>query len=564
MGAFASKSIADLGRFFYDLSCKKTSVSLAELVSILKDNGIVRSVNDLKEAGISTKVDASNLNKTVLAKLKIQDNAKQASILKAVEKATQADTCTQIEKTINQARRNVEEGMIERSKVYEDTGAIGLANLTKRDVTAGAQDTISVVKKTSKNLSRAVGTKKTWFSAASILLIIVYVVIIYTWNPLGLSTHFPVTCIIILLFILSVICYGYNWISNTLDCGTDSKKQSGCKFAHEVMPGATVYKYLGKASSVVLIAIGMFMLLILVASIVESIGLGTSHFRRVLLFFIVLGVFSALYSSSSKLKKLVLQPINPPTLGKLLARLIFYIPCFATEMVDGLKKQFAIESSTTWIILFIELVLISMYFLVPLLLRFIISFNTNKILSDPIYLDHEEVHGDVEVLYNAVKRDGDYVFDKADRYVYTLSAWFRINPTPENYGTQFMDDACILSFGDRPRITYNNSTRMFKVRCKLSDKKTVSIYETDEMPTQYWNNVTITYNGASMTTFLNGELVGSSIKIAPLLEYDLIVSGQPNGLEGAIRDINFNRRVLTAAEIRLTYKSQALLSSGSV
>ena len=564
MGATPSKSVKELGDFSYGVSCPRKKMSPESLLDLMKAEKSDLTLDDLKSAGIKTAGDVAKLAKSTLTKLDITKAQAQDSIMAAFDNATENKRCNQIENTIDRARDTASAGLAERKKVYEEKGVVGVANLTKNDMEKATKKAAKEVKSATKDLVEAIGTKQMWFAAASALLIGSYIGIVYVWNPLRVSSYLPVLCTIMLLFLIAIATYGYNWIGNTLECGTegDDDKEIPCKFANEATAGAMVYPYLGKAMAVLATAISLFMFVILIASLVESMGLGTTVFRRVLLVFIAMGAFTAMYSASSVLQKLVEQPIKPPTLGKLIARLIFYIPCLIMDGIEILKKEYEIKQETTWIILGIELLLVVMYFLVPMILDFIVSFNTSKILGDPIYLDHQKVHGTYESLYNAVKRDGDYVFDKADRYIYTISAWFRINPTPASFGEQFMQDACILSFGDRPRITYNNATNMLKVRCKLSDQETVSVYETDSMPVLHWNNIAITYDGATMTTFLNGELAGSQINIAPLLNYDLVVSGQEKGLEGGIKDINFSRRVMTPAEIRLLYKSKSLVSSG--
>ena len=565
MGASPSKSVKELGNFSYGLSCPRKKMTPESLLNLIKSEKSDLTLDDLKNAGITSAGDVATLTKSTLAKLDITKSQAQDSIMTAFDKATQNKSCNQIEDAIDKARQSASASVAETRKVYEEKGVVGVANLTKNDVEDMSKKAVKEVKSASQDLVKAIGTKQMWFAGASALLIGAYIGIMYVWNPLHVSSYFPVLCTILLLFLIAIATYGYNWIGNTLECGTEGEemKNKECKFAHEATPGAMVYPYLGKAMAGIATVIALFIFVILVASLVESLSLGTSTFRRILLVFIAMGAFTAIYSGSSVLQKLVEQPIKPPTLGKLIARLIFYIPCLIMDGIEILKEEFKIKQKTTWIILGIELLLVVMYFLVPMVLDFIVSFNTSRLLGDPIYLDHQKVHGTYEALYNAVKRDGDYVFDKADRYIYTISAWFRINPTPASFGEQFMQDACILSFGDRPRITYNNATNRLKVRCKLSDQETVSVYETDSMPVLHWNNIAITYDGATMTTFLNGELVGSQINIAPLLNYDLIVSGQDKGLEGGIKDINFSRRVMTPAEIRLSYKSKSLVSSGS-
>ena len=160
----------------------------------------------------------------------------------------------------------------------------------------------------------------------------------------------------------------------------------------------------------------------------------------------------------------------------------------------------------------------------------------------------------MEILYNAIKQDGHYNFEKADRYIYSISAWFRINPQPPNRRLAFSEDANIINFGGRPMITYNGETQMFRVACKLNDAHTVTIYKSDSIPLQAWTNVVVNYDGANMSVFINGRLVGSRTNIAPLVRFDLVETGQTNGLEGGIATVQFRKRTLSPTEINVAYK----------
>jgi hypothetical protein len=226
-----------------------------------------------------------------------------------------------------------------------------------------------------------------------------------------------------------------------------------------------------------------------------------------------------------------------------------------------IKSEYELQEEATMIVLKCEALLIILWFLVPIVLDFILNYDGSLILDKPIYLDKSQSHGDMWQLYKAVKQDGEYVFEKAKRYEYSLSAWFRINPQPPNMQGAFQENATIISFGGRPRITYNNQTQRLRVTCDLSDKDTVLIYETDEMPLQVWNNIVVSYDGATMSVFLNGVLVGSRINIAPYIRYDVVQTGQENGLQGGITTVQFRTRTLSPGEVSLAYKTLGTLNT---
>ena len=424
-----------------------------------------------------------------------------------------------------------------------------VAGKIKTNVAEAAEDVKDMVSK----ISHIVGSRRSWFAAVSFTVIGIILWILLVWNPLEISSSFPLLTSFLTLFLFALSAFGYNWISNTVDCSPIS----GCTFSTGT-GNSTVYSFLSKGATVIFLTLSLFALLVLFVSLIVSLGIGTKLFKRFILIMVSITSLSLLYSVSKQLQKLVNEPARPPTYTKLLARLVFYIPCMLRDAVIAVLGEVRMQKQITWAVLGMEAALISAYFLIPFLIKWIANFNRSQLLNEPMYLDKETVHGDFETLYNAVKRDGSYAFEKADRYVYTLSSWFRINPTPASYGTKYAQDSNIITFGDRPRVTYNNETRRFKVQCKLSETSTVTVYETDELPLLRWNNVTVACDGASMTVFLNGELVGSEKNISPLVEYNLVVCGQRGGIQGAVDDISFSRRALHPGEVKLAYQSKTL------
>ena len=148
----------------------------------------------------------------------------------------------------------------------------------------------------------------------------------------------------------------------------------------------------------------------------------------------------------------------------------------------------------------------------------------------------------------------------AQNYRYSISFWFRINPQPSNMRLSSSEDANILNFGHRPKVTYNNTTQVFKVACQLRPGRIKTVYKSKGVPLQRWNNMVINYDGANMTVFLNGNLVGSAVNISPYTAYELIDVGEPRGLEGGITNVQYRKRVLGEGEISMGYKGAALLT----
>lgn len=432
--------------------------------------------------------------------------------------------------------------LLEKGKqAYDEEGIVGVVNQTGKGldnrVKAGTIGTI-----------RNIGSKSLWFSGASVIVLALVVSILYIWNPYGVSDAFPIASNIGVLVILAFVILGYNWIGNTTDCG-----KSNCSFPGE--KERSVFGYLRRVFIIMVILFIGFTLIVLIAATIASLSSGMWVFKRTLMAAIIFGGLTTVYAASSVLRKAVNEPIDPPSITKLVAHIVFYVPCLLYDFVNMIKEEYDFQEDATIIVLKCEALLIILWFLVPIVLDFILNYDGSLILNKPIYLNTSQSHGDMWQLYRAVKQDGEYVFDKAKRYEYSLSAWFRINPQPPNMKGAFQENARIISFGGRPRVTYNNQTQRMRVTCDLSEDNTVLIYETDEMPLQSWNNIVINYDGATMSVFLNGVLVGSRINIAPYIRYDVVETGQEHGLEGGITTVQFRNRTLSPGEVSLAYKT---------
>ena len=136
-----------------------------------------------------------------------------------------------------------------------------------------------------------------------------------------------------------------------------------------------------------------------------------------------------------------------------------------------------------------------------------------------------------------------------------------MNPQPPNTRASYTKYTNILEYGDKPVVEYNGLENSLRVRCQIVDDKYVTIFETDEIDFQTWNNIVINYDGANMDVFLNGELVGSRPGIAPYMTYENLVVGEEKGLEGGIANVIYYDKILQKSQISMAYKSLKNLPS---
>tara|TARA_A100001015_G_C14913498_1_gene681425 strand:+ start:151 stop:1287 length:1137 start_codon:yes stop_codon:yes gene_type:complete len=80
---------------------------------------------------------------------------------------------------------------------------------------------------------------------------------------------------------------------------------------------------------------------------------------------------------------------------------IFFIPCLLIILIDKLKEDIKLTHSTIFILLLLEIALITMVFFIPMLYKFIIQLNGNDLLGGkgPFYLNEYKVIGTYQELY---------------------------------------------------------------------------------------------------------------------------------------------------------------------
>jgi len=83
----------------------------------------------------------------------------------------------------------------------------------------------------------------------------------------------------------------------------------------------------------------------------------------------------------------------------------------------------------------------------------------------------------------------------------------------------------------------------------------VEVFETKNVIYQRWNHIVVNYDSGFIDVFLNGELVGSKSGVAPYMNFDTIVAGAYNGIEGGICNVVYYEEILKKSEIVLMYKA---------
>ena len=278
-----------------------------------------------------------------------------------------------------------------------------------------------------------------------------------------------------------------------------------------------------------------------------------SIFTQIVIFAVIIVALSIFYNLfSNKLRKL------PGAIGTFV-NFIFFIPCLLNDFIAYIKGQFTNTPSVTYILMAIEVVLITLYIYIPSLLKRDIT-DDNQLLSEPVFLKDEQIIAYGEDL---PKNKLNYIYDViSPKLNYSITMWIYLN-------VQQLSEIPkrIFSYGnDKLKIEYvsvNNSSSMdiesldkndtLKITF-LMDNSGNEITTFTSIPKQKWNYIAVNYEDNYATLYINGEMLVTKDHSAIFPTYkdnDTIAIGNKD-LDGAICNISYYDKVLSKSEI-VTY-----------
>lgn len=381
----------------------------------------------------------------------------------------------------------------------------------------------------------------TYYAIASVIEMIILILIIYKWDPLKISEKYPPLANIFIIMVGFIQLLTYYFINNKNVVGEKDEITRIKIFELISKVVLTIFMICGS----ILFIYCFLWLLAHIPGISTIVGI-CINITIILFALALIYLFYKKFVNSSFLNK------NKNDLFRLIGLFIMYVPCAIIDVINWFKKQYNITTKTTWLILAIEVVLIALKFILPILTSYLIDLNGTHLLKDPVYLNEELVIGNVGDLYTD---------DDTPSYNYSLSAWFWINPQPPNTSSAYIKYTNILEFGRKPAIEYNAIKNKLRINCQIKDKKETTIFETDKVDLQKWNNIVVNYDGGNMDVFLNGNLVASQPDVAPYITMKKIKVGAPNGIEGGICNVIYQKNILKERQILLTYKSLSKMNT---
>jgi hypothetical protein len=290
-------------------------------------------------------------------------------------------------------------------------------------------------------------------------------------------------------------------------------------------------------------------------------GQSSSILSLILNIFLVLIVLSFLYKTFYT--QLPVGNTKKNALFNLIINYIFYIPCIFSGFFDYISKillglNYSYDKSSL-LMLLLAIVIIVLYFCVPLLTNKISLQGGQQLVNQPVFTDTSYSLGTYEEL------NGSDQFD----YQFAISFWTYIDSAGPNTNLSYNKFTSLLNFADKPNILYNANehTLMITMEQKNLEKSTKNklidfdnngnriIYKNNNFLLQKWNNIIINYNGGVLDIFINGELVKSEIGVVPYYTLDNLTIGEINGIKGGICNVVYFRNALKRNNIYYLYNT---------
>ena len=441
-------------------------------------------------------------------------------------------------------------------------------------------------------------TKTNIYSMSSdfiaILVFVVLIVLTYKYNPFKYVTYNTLTAIrlqysaILFLFLVLVfILYYYDLLhltTNYFSLVTLSSLIVGCFLFAVVLYYFIVYSKTDIYASVNPVPKNVIDLF--------KFAIGMSYIALIILFVFVISFNTSAHSSTfsytlsiifnilliTTILTLVYKMLmNSPIIQsspwfRLIVNTLLYIPCILAGVLDKLVafyyKEKAKTNTTEVILLGISILLIVLYYCVPLLMQWVIStYQGGKILlNEPVILNQPYTIAGYMSLNDIDRKvsNPEYVYN------YGMSLWLYLDAVPPNTSAAFNKYTPVFNYGGKPAILYkaDNNTMMITAKIKdftkdmaehsnmdMDEHGDVIIYKLENVLLQKWNHLVINYSGGILDIFYNGELVKSAKNIVPYMELDTITIGDANGINGAICNVVYYKYTLDASKISMLYNS---------
>lgn len=235
-----------------------------------------------------------------------------------------------------------------------------------------------------------------------------------------------------------------------------------------------------------------------------------------------------------------------PTWTGLLIKIVTYLPCLFIDFANYIKYQYQITTKPIIILLLIEILLISVYFIFSWVMDKVLVHNATQLIKTPYKLSQERNLGTFQKL--------NFKDDKF-QYKYAVSAWIYLDSFPPETNPNYDEFTSLLNIGNKPNIQFNVLKNQLKIITQTEGKNQKILYKTNDFRMQKWNHIVVNYDGENMDIFMNNELVSTNPGTIPYNDNTQITSGSVNGLHGGICNVLYYNDSITRGKINWLYTS---------
>jgi len=349
------------------------------------------------------------------------------------------------------------------------------------------------------------------------------------------------------LLFISIFFIGMLYITYSLSAMDEKKRKGVVPTGYTPDNSIVLYPYI---VTILMFFVGIICILLIMYGLAKGMDkypdVLSTVTGTILLLIVAVGIYGiyAIFIKNGKKQKSL--QTSPGGIRLLTNISIYSLFCLYSDIKQFILDEYKKAPKEVWGILIIEIVLISIYLILPYLRKiilYILCRDAKYLLNNPIYLDRQKEVGTSKDLYGSNVEDADYIYN------YSISFWFYVNPTAndDNYYN-------ILTYNGKPLVEYNQHKNKLRIKTKEGRDKETIIYLDNNVETQKWNHVVINYQSNTLDIFMNNELVTTKYKLSmPYMGYDNIIVGQDNGIEGGVCNVLYFKRNIPKRDISLIY-----------
>jgi len=256
---------------------------------------------------------------------------------------------------------------------------------------------------------------------------ILFLAIVYYYNPLGIKTAYPVFTKLLII----TVAFTYVMLFFFIKMKVDHNEDVDLKHLTEKN---VLIKFI---SLIVFFIVFMFCIKGLLWLLINT-SLVTLLTDVISLLLIVGGLAIVYLILRKKIDKI--RQSKQGGIFKLIIKVIMYLPCLLIDVTEYIKYEYHLTTKPVWMLLGFELLFILLLFLIPIMFDKIVNYSGKKLVNKPLNLNKEYTVGKYDELYDIPEVD-HYDLNELDKS-YNNKKKDRIRKEIENEKYKEPTDRC--------------------------------------------------------------------------------------------------------------------------